>query len=282
MPFPNTVAIIYITGAELLEQLEAAAQGLPLTAETYALTASFMHVSGIEYTIDTTRAFNPGEPFRDRIWYTAQSVERVSITSINGAAFDPSAIYAVITSNANFNGMDISYILAERASDTQFHSTITTARVTDDAVMGFIASLPNATIGAQHAALQGRITVTGATQTQQPQQQQQDPVARMVIGEFGVTTPETTYTVDAAPFVDDNRVVLVPIRAISEALGASVDWAQEASRTDIITMDGDTFSFYLHDKLIINGRAFATTQYISDNLGVIVQIDGEDIRFYRP
>ncbi|MCL2620235.1 MAG: 5'-nucleotidase C-terminal domain-containing protein [Defluviitaleaceae bacterium] len=161
LPFPNTVAVIYLTGAELLEQLEASAQGLPLTNETHSLSASLMHVSGIEYTIDISRAFNAGEPYRDRIWHTANSVERVTITSINGLPFDENAIYAVITSNANFNGMDISYILSARESDTENLSTITTARVTDDAVAGFITSLPNATITAEHASLQGRITLTG-------------------------------------------------------------------------------------------------------------------------
>ena len=127
-----------------------------------------MHVSGIEYTIDTTRAFNPGESYRDRIWYTAASVERVTITSINGLPFDPVAIYAVITSNANFNGMDISYVLAARESDTEHRSTITTARVTDNAVTGFIASLTNATIGQEHAETEGRIALGEAPTPEQP------------------------------------------------------------------------------------------------------------------
>jgi len=161
LPFPNTVAVVYLTGAELLEQLEASAQGLPYSSETFALTASLMHVSGIEYTIDTSISFNAGEAHMGRIWYRAESIERVTITSINGNPFDETAIYAVITSNANFNGMDISYVLAERASDTENRSTITTARVVDEAVMGYILSLPNATITAEHAALDGRLSVTG-------------------------------------------------------------------------------------------------------------------------
>ncbi|MCL2170320.1 MAG: 5'-nucleotidase C-terminal domain-containing protein, partial [Defluviitaleaceae bacterium] len=159
LPFPNTVAVVYLTGAELLEQLEASAQGLPFSDETFPLTASFMHVSGIEYTIDTAAVFNAGEAYRDRIWHRAQSVERVTITSINGRPFDENAIYAVITSNANFNGMDISYVLAARESDAENLSTITTARVVDHAVVGFINSLPNATITAEHAHLQGRINL---------------------------------------------------------------------------------------------------------------------------
>jgi len=162
LPFPNTVAVVYLTGAELLEQLEASAQGLPFTTDTFPLTASFMHVSGIEYTINTSLAFNPGESYRERIWYTAASVERVTITSINGRPFNENALYAVITSNANFNGMDISYVLAARENDTENWSTITTARVVDHAVASYIASLPNATIGAGKTALQGRILLTEA------------------------------------------------------------------------------------------------------------------------
>jgi len=165
LPFPNTVAVVYLTGAELLEQLEASAQGLPYTAHTHSLSGSFMHVSGIVYTIDVNRTFNPGEAYRDRIWHRAASVERVTINSINGQPFDPEAIYAVITSNANFNGMDISYVLAARESDTENKSTITTARVADDAVMAFIASLPDMTIGAEFAAAQGRITMIGGEGT---------------------------------------------------------------------------------------------------------------------
>ena len=34
LPFPNKVAVVYMTGAQLLETLEAASQGLPYTAET--------------------------------------------------------------------------------------------------------------------------------------------------------------------------------------------------------------------------------------------------------
>jgi len=202
LPFPNTVAVVYLTGAELLEQLEASAQGLPLLPDTFGLTASFMHVSGIEYTIDISRPFNPGESFRDRVWYTAASVERVSITSINGRPFSETALYAVITSNANFNGMDISYVLEARVSDTQNLSTITTARVVDHAVMGYIASLPNATIGAERAATQGRITVVGEAQAQQPPQ----PATENVENPYEILTRamfiNMLYTLAGTPDVD--------------------------------------------------------------------------------
>ena len=52
LPFPNKVAVVYMTGAQLLETLEAASQGLPYTAETADACASLMQVSGLTYTVD--------------------------------------------------------------------------------------------------------------------------------------------------------------------------------------------------------------------------------------
>ena len=62
LPYPNSIAIVYMTGAQLLEALEAASQGLPYTEETADSCASFMQVSGIQYTVDTSKAYDPGRP----------------------------------------------------------------------------------------------------------------------------------------------------------------------------------------------------------------------------
>jgi len=220
--------VVYVTGAELLTQLEASAQGLPFTPETYMLAASFMHVSGIEYTINTAVSFNAGEPYRDRIWYTAASVGRVQIISINGNPFDETALYAIITSNANFNGMDISYVLAARESDIHNHSTITTARVVDHAVTGFIASLPNATIGQDYAGLQGRITLTDAVDrpTSDNDSDEDEYLTRgafvnMLFESFGNTGTDITNT-----FVD------VPA---SHLYAQAISWATEQSIINGVT-----------------------------------------------
>ena len=52
LPYPNKVAVVYMTGAQLLEALEAASQGLPYTDDTAAVCASFMQVSGLKYAVD--------------------------------------------------------------------------------------------------------------------------------------------------------------------------------------------------------------------------------------
>ncbi len=158
LPYPNKVAVAYLTGAQLLEALEAASQGLPYTEETADACASFMQVSGIRYTVDTTVAYDRGEAYGEKgIWFKAASLGRVTIEEVNGQPFDPEATYVVITSNANFNGMDSSYIFPV-AAEANEKSTITTA-VVRDVVWLYLAGELNNIIGENYAEAQGRITV---------------------------------------------------------------------------------------------------------------------------
>ena len=156
LPYPNKVAVVYMTGAQLMEVLEAASQALPCTEETAAACASFMQVSGLRYTVDTSKEYDKGEAYGDR-WFRANSMNRVTIEEVNGQPFDAEAVYAVITSNANFNGMDSSYMFKEAAAANE-KSTITTA-VVRDVVWLYIAGELNNVIGGAYAQAQGRITV---------------------------------------------------------------------------------------------------------------------------
>ena len=156
LPFPNKVAVVYMTGAQLLETLEAASQGLPYTAETADACASLMQVSGLTYTVDTTKAYDALEAYGDH-WFTAGSVSRVRIDDVNGQPFDAEATYAVVTSNANFNGMDSSYAL-KAAAEANEQSAVTTA-VVRDVVFRFIAAELNHQVGEAYAAPQGRLTI---------------------------------------------------------------------------------------------------------------------------
>ena len=156
LPFPNKVAVVYMTGAQLLETLEAASQGLPYTAETADACASLMQVSGLTYAVDTTKAYDALEAYGDH-WFTAGSVSRVRIDDVNGQPFDAEATYAVVTSNANFNGMDSSYVL-KAAAEANEQSAVTTA-VVRDVVFRFIAAELNHQVGEAYAAPQGRLTI---------------------------------------------------------------------------------------------------------------------------
>ena len=156
LPYPNKVAVVYMSGAQLLEALEAASQGLPYTEDAAAACASFMQVSSLKYTVDTEKEYDKGEAYGDH-WFRAASLGRVTIEEVNGQPFDPEANYAVITSNANFNGMDSSYIFKEAAQANE-KSAITTA-VVRDVVWLYIAGELNNVVGEAYAEAQGRITV---------------------------------------------------------------------------------------------------------------------------
>ncbi len=159
LPYPNKVAVVYMTGAQLVETLEAASQGLPYTGETAAACAAFMQVSGLKYAVDTAKPYDKGEPYGDN-WFKAASLGRVTIEEVNGQPFDAEATYAVITSNANFNGMDSSYVFKE-AAEANEKSCITTA-VVRDVVWLYLAAELNNTVGEEYAAPKGRIAVEAA------------------------------------------------------------------------------------------------------------------------
>ena len=157
LPYPNKAAVVYMTGAQLLEALEAASQGLPYTEETAAACASFMQVSGMNYTVDAAKEYEKGEAYGENWFRAAVPGGRVTIEEVNGQPFDPEAVYAVITSNANFNGMDSSYVFKE-AAEKNGKSTITTA-VVRDVIWLYIAGELNNVIGDAYAEAQGRITI---------------------------------------------------------------------------------------------------------------------------
>ena len=162
LPYPNMVAVVYLAGAQLLELLESATQGLPYNEISSAACASFPQVAGIKYSIDVSKKYDAGEAY-GRNWFVANSINRVIIENINGQAFDASETYAVITSNAIFNGMDSNYICAEKDPDL---STITSAGVTD-VIWMYINQKLGGVISEQYAKPQGRITIEPSNMTRE-------------------------------------------------------------------------------------------------------------------
>ena len=156
LPYPNKVAVVYMTGAELTEALEAASQGLTYSEETAASCAALMQVSGLNYSVDTTKEYDKGEAYGDN-WFIANSLGRVTISDVNGQPLDNEATYAVITSNANFNGMDSSYIF-KAAAEANDHSTITTAVVRDIVWLYLSEELGNL-VTSTYAEPMGRISL---------------------------------------------------------------------------------------------------------------------------
>ncbi|MBO4377498.1 MAG: bifunctional metallophosphatase/5'-nucleotidase [Clostridia bacterium] len=144
LPFGNTVAVIYVTGEELLEALEASTFCTPDAIGGYPQT------SGIKWTLDTTKAFDQGAVYtldgKESSYYAPASIQRVTIESINGEAFDPAAVYAVVTNNFCAAGGD-TYNAFARAYDEG--SGFDTGIPMDEAVMAYVTEVLNGTITAE-------------------------------------------------------------------------------------------------------------------------------------
>ena len=95
------------------------------------------------------------------------------------------------------------------------------------------------------------------------------------------------YFPDAKPFIDERDRVLVPIRFVSEALGAFVDWENE-TRTAVIKQDNDEIRYtvyqpmaYLNGEMMImdtygilkDERTLVPIRFISELLGCTVNWD---------
>ena len=146
LPFGNTVVTIYITGAELLEALEASTYCTP------DAIGGFPQVSGINYTISTAVAYDANaETYPSSTYYGPKSINRVTINSINGKEFKADDTYAVITNDFCGGGGDTYYAFA--AATAKFNTGIPL----DEVVMEYITAELKGVIGKQYAAPQGRI-----------------------------------------------------------------------------------------------------------------------------
>lgn len=94
------IAVIYVTGAQLLEALEAATQ--------QAYCPAWPQVSGIAYTVDLSKVYDAGQAYGH--YYQAASIQRVSIAT---EGFDPAATYAVIADRMLLLGGETYYMFRE-------------------------------------------------------------------------------------------------------------------------------------------------------------------------
>ena len=146
LPFGNTIEVIYVTGNELLEALEASTFCVPESI------GGFPQVSGISYTISTGAVYDANaETYPASTYYGPKSINRVTINSINGKDFKLGDTYAVVTNNFSAAGGDTYY--AFKAATAKFDTGVPL----DEAVMEYVTTELKGVIGEQYAAPQGRI-----------------------------------------------------------------------------------------------------------------------------
>lgn len=151
LPFGNTVTYVTVSGEVLLEALEASTYCTP------EAVGAFPQVAGIEFTVDTSKAYDQGEQYPGSTYYGPKSINRVTITSINGKAFDPKATYVVVTNDFMAAGGDTYYAFTTSAN------IVDTGIPMDEALMSYITEELDGVITAEkYGEPQGRITVKAA------------------------------------------------------------------------------------------------------------------------
>ena len=148
LPFGNTLSIIKITGAELLEVLEAS------TFCTPEAIGGFPQVSGIEFTLDTTKAYDQGEEYPGTTYFAPKTINRVTISTVGGKAFDPAATYTIATNDFMASGGDTYYRFVNATANYDLGIAM------DEVVMQYITEVLGGTVTAdKYGEATGRITV---------------------------------------------------------------------------------------------------------------------------
>ena len=149
-PFGNEVATLTLTGAELLEALEAATWCIP------EAIGAFPQVAGIEFTIDTSVAFENGEQYANSTYYApANPGSRVTIATVGGEAWAADAEYVIATNDFTAAGGDTYGVFAYPFQQTGYKTGV----ALEDALINYTQTVLGGVIGAEYAAPAGRITI---------------------------------------------------------------------------------------------------------------------------
>jgi len=105
------------------------------------------------------------------------------------------------------------------------------------------------------------------------------PILHFVIGQATYSMNGITQVGDAAPFIADDRA-MIPLRTITNALGADVEW-NDSTRTVTISQGEQTLILVIDEPLpggmgtpvIVNNRTFVPTRYVSEMLGAALRWD---------
>lgn len=154
LPFGNTLAVVYVKGSELLEALEASTYCTP------EAVGGFPQFAGMEVELNIAPKYDKNaKEYPGSEYFGPKSINRITIKSINGKAFDPNATYAVITNNFMAAGGDTYYAFA--AAKEQFD----TGLPLDEILMEYITTELSGVVGEQYAKPQGRLTIVNNPKT---------------------------------------------------------------------------------------------------------------------
>ena len=146
LPFGNTLYVVKVTGAELLEALEASTYCTP------EAIGGFPQVAGIEFTVNTGAQFDTKELYPGSTYGKPASINRVMIQTVGGEAFNPEETYTIVTND--FMGAGGDTYFAFKAASSGYDSGVPL----DEVVMDYITSeLKGVVSKAQYGETDNRI-----------------------------------------------------------------------------------------------------------------------------
>ena len=165
LPFGNTLSIVKVTGAELLEALEAS------TFSTPEAIGGFPQVSGIAFTVDTAKEFKAGDLYPGSTYHKPASIQRVTITSVGGKDFDEKATYSIATNDFMAAGGDTYYAFASAKTNYDLGLPM------DEVLMDYIKEeLKGVVTKEAYGEPAGRITVEAAPAEEPAPEEEPAPV----------------------------------------------------------------------------------------------------------
>ena len=149
-PYGNEVSVLTVTGAELLEALEAA------TYSTPDAIGAFPQVAGIVMRINTTVTYEQGEQYPDSTYFAPKNPgARVTIETVGGQAFDAEALYTIATNDFTAAGGDTYYAFKYANATTGYKTGV----ALEDALVNYVTEALGGVVGSDYAQPQGRITI---------------------------------------------------------------------------------------------------------------------------
>lgn len=196
-PFGNEVATVTVTGAELLEALEAA------TFCTPTAVGAFPQVSGVQFTIDTTVPYENGEMYPNSTYYApAKPGSRIKNVTVNGQPLDLNAEYVVATNDFTAAGGDTYGAFLDKP-------VYKTGVALEDALVDYTATVLEGVITEKdYGKPAGRITVNTAPVPTATPAPTASPTAAPTAAPTAVPTAAPTAAPTAQPAPSDPQITL--------------------------------------------------------------------------
>jgi 5'-nucleotidase len=154
MPFSNVFVLLELTGAQLLEALEASCQGIGQDKELGA----FPQVSGIRFAIDASVPFEEGPTYPGSTFASpARPGARITIEDVGGRVFSEEDVYQVATSDYLCQGGDTYRVFKDAADAKQ----PTPFGIDYEVISSFLIVACDHEVPADYAQPQDRITIVG-------------------------------------------------------------------------------------------------------------------------